>query len=245
MSEIQTNSSLKTFLITGAAHGLGQEIARQLSAENHQLILLDKDKKQLNVVYEELSLTNENIYLFPMDLIGSSAEEFALLQQGLADFPQLDGLILNAGFLPGLTPIANLDPVQWYEILQTNLNANFHLIQTCLPWLQNAIKQHNQAWLCGISDKTTQGKQAYFGAYAVAKAGLEQLIKLTALENPGLTGIISRQPGLVGHFRAKIYPAENPNHNPNLKSYQQAAAEILQACFEQKPTQDIEFIQQT
>lgn len=226
----------KTFLITGAANGLGRALAQQLHAENHQLILLDKDQKALNALYDELDQSGwNNVYLFPMDLAGSAQAEFEQLLQGLSEFSQLDGLFLNAAILPALTPIEHFDPLQWYEVMQTNLNANFHLIQTCLPKLKVADK----ALLVAISDQASAQSQAYYGAYAVAKAGLEQLIKITAKENKEIQGIIAQLPPLAGHFRTKIFPGEPPCQNETVES---AAERLLNTCFKQQTQNDIEII---
>jgi NAD(P)-dependent dehydrogenase (short-subunit alcohol dehydrogenase family) len=235
----QDSGSIKTFLITGAAHGLGRALAQHLHNQQHQLILIDKDLKALNALYDELDTAGwNNVYLFPMDLAGSAQAEFEQLQQGLASFSSLNGVFLNAGILPALTPIEHFDPLQWYEVMQTNLNANFHLIQTCLPKLQAVNQSHNQAWLVAISDQAISQPQAYYGAYAVAKAGLEQLLKLTAQENPQLQAVIARLPPLAGHFRTKIFPGEPPCQNETVES---AASRLIEACFKQQSNDDILF----
>jgi len=232
----QHSASKKTFLITGAAHGLGRALAQHLHNEQHQLILIDKDLKALNALYDELDAADwNNVYLFPMDLAGSAQAEFEQLQQGLATFSSLDGLFLNAGILPALTPIEHFDPMQWYEVMQTNLNSQFHLIQTCLPYLQNA----QQAWLVAISDQAITQPQAYYGAYAVAKVGLEQLVKLTTIENPSIHGVIAQLPPLAGHFRSKLFPGEPPCQNESVES---AAERIINSCLKQAQHADIEVL---
>lgn len=234
--DLKQNLAKKTFLITGAANGLGRALAQQLHKEHHQLILLDSDLKALNKLYDELDADGwKNVFLFPMNLAGSAQAEFEQLAEGLAGFEQLDGLFLNAAILPALTPIEHFDPLQWYEVMQTNLNANFHLIQTCLAKLKAA----DQAWLVTISDQAVQKNQPYYGAYAVAKAGLEQLTRLVVAENPTLKGVIARFPALGSHFRSKLYPGENPCQNETVET---AAERLLNACFNQQTQQDIEII---
>lgn len=230
----------KTFLITGAANGLGRALAQQLRSEQHQLILLDSDLKALNKLYDELDADGwNNVFLFPMNLAGSAQAEFEQLAQGLAGFEKLDGLFLNAAILPALTPIEHFDPTQWYEVMQTNLNANFHLIQTCLPKLKAGQHDNHQAWLVTISDQAVQNNQPYYGAYAVAKAGLEQLTRLVAAENPTLKGFIAHFPPLASHFRSKLYPGENPCQNQPLET---AAERLINACFNQQKQEDIEIL---
>jgi NAD(P)-dependent dehydrogenase (short-subunit alcohol dehydrogenase family) len=177
-----------------------------------------------------------------MDLAGSAQAEFEQLQQGFTSFASLDGVFLNAGILPALTPIEHFDPLQWYEVIQTNLNANFHLIQTCLPKLQAFNQPNNpanKAWLVAISDQAISQPQAYYGAYAVAKAGLEQLVKLTAKENDRIQGIIARLPPLAGHFRSKVFPGQPPCQNETVES---AAERIILSCLKQAQHADIEVL---
>jgi NAD(P)-dependent dehydrogenase (short-subunit alcohol dehydrogenase family) len=224
----------KTYLITGAAHGLGRELAIQLNQADQQLILLDKDLKALNKLYDELDVNGwNNIFIFPMDLAGSAQAEFEQLAQGLNGFAQLDGLFINAAILPAFTPIEHFDALQWYEVIQTNLNANFHLIQTCLPLL----KQSQSSWLVAISDQAITDNLPYYGAYSVAKAGLEQLTRLVVKENPNIEGLIARLPPLASHFRTKLFPGEPPCQNESLES---AAQRIIETCQNKQMYQDIE-----
>lgn len=236
MDLLQNLAENKTFLITGAANGLGRALAQHLHSEQHQLILLDSDLKALNKLYDELDASGwNNVFLFPMNLAGSAQAEFEQLAEGLEAFPKLDGLFLNAAILPALTPIEHFDPIQWYEVMQTNLNANFHLIQTCLP----KLKASHQAWLVTISDQAVKNNQQYYGAYSVAKAGLEQLTQLVVEENANLQGVIAHFPALASHFRSKLYPGEPPCQNETVES---AAERLIATCFKQQTHDDITFL---
>jgi NAD(P)-dependent dehydrogenase (short-subunit alcohol dehydrogenase family) len=224
----------KTYLITGAAHGLGRELALKLNQADHQLILLDKDLKALNKLYDELDQKGwNNLYLFPMDLAGSAQAEFEQLAQGLNGFSTLEGLIINAAILPAFTPIEHFDALQWYEVMQTNLNANFHLIQTCLPLLNQA----QSSWLVTLSDQAVAENLPFYGAYSVAKAGLEQLTRVVVKENPRIQGFIARLPPLASHFRTKLFPGEPPCQNESLES---AAQRIIESFQNTQMYQDIE-----
>lgn len=213
----------KTYLITGAAHGLGRELTLQLAAQNSSLILLDKDQKTLNQLYDELETNfpeNTGIFLQPFDLTFANSDDYASLACGLNHQAKIDGIFLNAASIAGLTPLENLDAKTWYETLQTNLNANFHLIQASLEQLKKS-----NGFICAITDKFAKENPAYYGAYGVAKAGLEQLIKTLAAEQKNITTHLLELEPMQGHFRSKTYPSENPK---NLKNYQETAQEILE-----------------
>lgn len=200
--------SKKTYLITGAAKGLGAELAKQLAQNGHSVVLLDKDNKALNDVYDEIKAAGfeDNIALYPMDLLGANEQDFIELAQILEqNYTALNGVFLNAAILPAFTPIENFDYKQWYEVMQTNLNANFHLIQQLLKLLHK-----EQSCLVAITDNNLEQHPAYYGAYAVAKAGLAQLIKIVAAENSELNCFEARLNTFATEARGRLFPGENP-----------------------------------
>lgn len=228
---------MSTYLITGAAQGLGKAIALGLAKNNNNLILLDKDLEALNLVYDELmALDNCDPALFPMDLLGANIDHYGQLQETLTnEYGHLDGVFLNAAILPAFTPIEFFDYKQWYEVLHTNLNANFHLIQQCLPLIRGGeIKSK----LVAILDQSIEDHPAYYGAYGVAKAGLEQLMITTAYENASAN--IDFYSAKLGPFqsatRSRQFPSEDPT---TLPTSEDMAKHLLQIVLEGLHAEDI------
>jgi len=207
---------MNTYLITGAAQGLGQHLTYQLAKDNNQLILLDKDLKTLNFLYDDITANDDlkaDIALFPMDLLGANIEHYQQLQDALTEnYGELDGVFLAAATLPAFTPIEHFDFEQWYEVLHTNLNANFHLIQKCLPLL----RKKPESFLTAILDNNIESHPAYYGAYGVAKAGLEQLMKTTAMENKqtGIRFYNAKLDAFQSNTRSRQFPSEDPSTIP-------------------------------
>ncbi|WP_319379625.1 SDR family NAD(P)-dependent oxidoreductase [Thiomicrorhabdus sp.] len=219
----------KTYLITGAAKGLGRELSIQLYDAGHQLILLDKELKALNALYDELKDSEERVALYPIDLLGANINDYQNMQSILSEaYPQgLDAVVLNAAILPAFTPIEHFDYSQWYEVLHTNLNANFHLIQQTLPLLKTA----KQGKLCAVTDLDSKKTPAYYGAYGVAKAGLAQLMESVAAENSTskLNCYLAELPAFASDTRGRLYPGENPYE---LTSAANAAKSIYNALLQ-------------
>lgn len=228
---------MSTYLITGAAQGLGHALTLALAKNNNQLILLDKDLEALNLVYDELAASGScEPALFPMDLLGANIDHYEQLQDTLTtEYGHLDGAFLNAAILPAFTPVEFFDYKQWYEVLHTNLNANFHLIQQCLPLLKN---NKGQAKLVAILDQSVDSHPAYYGAYGVAKAGLEQLMLTTAYENASLN---------IDFYNAKLNPFQSdtrsrqfPSEDPTtLPTADKMAKHLLQIVLEGLHAEDI------
>ncbi|MDX1353389.1 MAG: SDR family NAD(P)-dependent oxidoreductase [Thiomicrorhabdus sp.] len=223
---------MQTYLITGAAQGLGNAIARQLIKLNHQVILLDKELKRLNAFYDEIAeseLSIDLVALYPMDLLGANIDHYKAFTENLSqEYGHIDGVFLNAATLPAFTPIEHFDYTQWYEVLHTNLNANFHLIQQTLPLLANS----KEGKLIAISDNNIKQHPAYYGAYGVAKAGLEQLLKTVAQESKqsSIHCYLAHLETFATESRGRLFPGENPN---DLISAQDMASFVLDSVFDQ------------
>ena len=75
---------MKTYLITGAAQGLGRELAISLAKKNNKLILLDKDITTLNLFYDDLIKNfNCDVTLIPMDLLGATNQDYEQVKENL------------------------------------------------------------------------------------------------------------------------------------------------------------------
>lgn len=225
---MQTNH--KTYLITGAAQGLGKQLSKQLAQAGHQVVLLDKEMKALNSLYDELEAEHPNqAALYPMDLLGANIDNYQELQSNLLQaYGHIDGVFLNAAILPAFTPIEHFDYSQWYEVLHTNLNANFHLIQQSLAMMANS--QSGQ--IIAISDNNINQHPAYYGAYGVAKAGLEQLMKTVAAETKEqpIECYLAQIETFASQTRGRLFPGENPN---SLTSAEDVASYIIDAISNQ------------
>ncbi|QAB15346.1 SDR family NAD(P)-dependent oxidoreductase [Hydrogenovibrio thermophilus] len=230
---------MSIYLITGAAEGLGRSLALASAHDNNQLILLDKNLKGLNHLYD--TLVDSDDYqaqpaLFPMDLLGANIEHYGQLRTTLEnEYGHLDGVFLNAATLPAFTPVEYFDYIQWYEVLHTNLNANFHLIQQTLPLLRAA----DAGQLVAILDGNLEDNPAYYGAYGVAKAGLEQLMKTVALENQKspLRFYSAKLGAFQSNTRSRQFPSENPETIP---TSQVIAAELLKALQDDSTTDSLQ-----
>ena len=217
----------QTILITGAADGLGRAMAILLAQNQNQLLLLDKNLPALNALYDELATKDCEPAIIPFDLQGANPDDYQQLRETLQQqYGKLDVLFLNAATLPGFTPLEAFDVTQWYQVLQVNLNANFHLIQNCLTLL----KYSSDGKLVSIIDQEIEKHPAYYGAYGVAKAGLEQLMKTVAKEQSqcGITFYNAKLEAFASNTRSRQFPSENPN---NLPSTTQTATQLLDIVF--------------
>jgi NAD(P)-dependent dehydrogenase (short-subunit alcohol dehydrogenase family) len=199
----------RVILVTGAANGIGKAVVKDMAAHGATTVLLDRDVKGLEQTYDEIvAAGHPQPAIYPMDLQGATPDDYtqfaATLEQ---EFNQLDGLIHNAAQLGALVPFANFEHELWFQTLQTNLNAPYLMTMACLGLLYAST----DASIVFTSDAVGRHGKAYWGAYAVSKAGLEAFMQVLAdeLEANTTIRVNSLDPGPVRTtLRRTAYPAE-------------------------------------
>jgi len=211
----------KTILVTGAGDGIGRAAALSYAAHGATVILLGRTESKLEQVYDEIEQGGgPRPALVELDLATATEDNVIHLADGLAgEFPQLDGLLHNAGILGERRPIESTAYDSWQRVMQVNVNAQFLLTRHLLPLLQAAPSSSIIFTSSGVGRK---GK-AYWGAYAVSKFATEGFMQVLAseLENTSTVRVNSLNPGPTNTaMRRSAYPAERPTDNP-------APAEIM------------------
>lgn len=200
----------RAILVTGAAGALGRVAARACAAAGGRVILLDKDIAGLETLRDEI-LTERpgaDLGLFPMDLAGAMPEHYQQLAEILKFYtPSLHGILHNAAHLDFLEPLECLPPERWFLSLQVNLNAPYLLTRACF----SLLKASGEASVVFTSDSSARQQDAYWGAYGVAKVGLEALARILAQEweSAGILRANVLVPGPVcTPIRCRAFPGE-------------------------------------
>jgi NAD(P)-dependent dehydrogenase (short-subunit alcohol dehydrogenase family) len=212
----------RIILITGAADGIGRGLARSCAKYGATVVMLDRNVRGLEQVYDEiLAAGHPEPALYPLDLQGATPDDYATLAQTIErEFRHLHGLVHNAALLGALIPLAHFDDELWYQVMQINLNAPYLLTRACLDLM---TRSGDDASIVFTSDAAGRRGKAYWGAYGVAKAGLENLMQILADELEANTPVRANSidPGAVRTaLRLIAYPGED-------RSRLRAADEVL------------------
>lgn len=205
----------KTILVTGAGDGIGAVAAKTFAAYGATVILTGKTKPKLEKIYDEIvEAQHPEPIIHPIDFTGASVDDYVSMADALEkNFGKLDGLLHNAAQLGLMTPLSSYTPADWVKTLHTNLTAPFLLTQALIPLLMKA----DNASIIFTTDRVGQNPNAYWGAYGVSKAGIDNLMVTLAEELDNTTNIRvnSIEPGAIRTaLRRNAFPGEVPIEVP-------------------------------
>ncbi len=205
----------RVVLVTGATSGLGRALAIECARAGATVILSGRNKGKLERVYDEIeALQAPRPAIAILDLATATAADYDGLERTIqSEFGRLDGLVLSAGVLGDRTPLEQYDVPTWCRVLHVNLTAPFILTQVMLP----NLRRSPDASVIFVSSGVVHHSRPYWGAYAVAKTGLEAVRSMWSQELEGEPNIRvnSVNPGRMRTpMRSAAYPAEDPNTLP-------------------------------
>lgn len=153
---------MKSFLIVGGTSGIGLETAKLLSGNNNRVIILSREKKNLE------GILNAEFYETDITI---TADEFPQI----ADM--LDGIVYCPGTI-NLTPFRGLKTEDFQKDLEVNLLGAVKVINKYLPNLKAAGK----AGIVLFSTVAVQTGMQYHASIAAAKGAVEGLTRSLAAE---------------------------------------------------------------
>jgi SDR family mycofactocin-dependent oxidoreductase len=178
----------RTVLVTGAARGQGRSHALLFAREGASLALCDICEDVGTVLYglgteEELAETARMCQAEGAKVIAervdvrSYPEVEAFVDRAVAEFGKVDVALANAGIF-GMTPIAEMPPEQFADMVDINLKGVFHTIRAVLPGMKfqqygRIIATGSVCSLVGVPN---------VGHYVAAKHGVAGLVKSVAKE---------------------------------------------------------------
>ncbi|MCL4768024.1 MAG: SDR family NAD(P)-dependent oxidoreductase [Hyphomicrobiaceae bacterium] len=198
-------------LITGASRGIGRAVALAFAREGAHVILLARTQGALEEVDDEVREAGGSATLLQLDLRNGDKLD-ALGPTLFQRWGKLDILVGNAGILGPLSPLGHITADAWADVMNINLTANWRLIRTCDPLLRKS----DAGRAIFVTSGAAAGTHAYWGPYAVSKAGLEALVRTWAQElerTPVRANLINPGPVRTG-MRAKAFPGEDPRMLP-------------------------------
>jgi NAD(P)-dependent dehydrogenase (short-subunit alcohol dehydrogenase family) len=198
----------RVVLITGATGGLGAVAARAAAKAGATVVLLGRTIPKLEKLYDAIVADGgPTPAIYPMDLGGASEKDFLDLATVVEEqLGGLHGLMHCAAELGNLSPLADVDGDRWARLLHVNLTAPFLLTRELLPLLVKS----GRGSVVFTGDSAVGAGKAYWGAYGVAKLGLQGYANILAEETEsfGLKVYVFTPGPMRSNIRLRAYPGE-------------------------------------
>ncbi|MGI9336846.1 MAG: SDR family NAD(P)-dependent oxidoreductase [Gammaproteobacteria bacterium] len=173
-----TASTTRAIAVTGAASGIGAALCRRLAGQATSLLIHTSTNAEL---LERVAATARASGSTVLTVVGDLASERTaaeLVEVAQLGFGRLDALVSNAGFADW-TPFDDLDKATIERSFQSMTGAFLRLMQAAAPMLQACDSGRAVAVSSFVAHRFHLNGDN-FTASAVAKAGLEALVRSLA-----------------------------------------------------------------
>lgn len=158
-----------TYLIIGAAGGIGSELARRLTAAGNRVLLCGRSEPPLTTLAAEL---DQPLQVFDASDWNATA---AAVERCVEEFGRLDGAVNLAGSII-LKPAHLTSPADWDEAISQNLTTAFGLVRSAAP----AMRKNGGGSIVLLSSGAAALGLVNHEAIAAVKSGVEGLVRAAA-----------------------------------------------------------------
>jgi 3-oxoacyl-[acyl-carrier protein] reductase len=157
----------KVAVVTGGSRGIGFAIAHALAAQGAKVAITGLNESHL----AEARLKLERVAPDGVETRRADVRRYADVEQAIGAavqrFGGLDILVNNAG-VGVFADVTAMTPVQWADVIETNLTGVFNACHVALPHMQ----RRGSGFIIDISSLSGKNPFAGAAAYCASKAGL-------------------------------------------------------------------------
>lgn len=173
--EIKGRFKNQHVLITGAARGIGFEIAMHFAREGAYLSIIDNHSENLTKAVSALKKEAKKVWGDQVD-VSNRKMVFEAVDKIESRFP-VDVLINNAGIAME-QPFLEIEEKDWNRILEINLSGMFHMSQAVC----RKMVVRKKGVVVNMGSKNGMDGEAGYAHYNTSKGGVIMLTKTMALE---------------------------------------------------------------
>jgi 3-hydroxybutyrate dehydrogenase len=167
----------KVCIVTGAASGIGKEIALAFAAEGAKVAITDLNREAAQAAAAELAGRGCTAMAVAMD-VTDEAQVSAATDEVVAAWGGIDVLVSNAG-IQIVHPLQDYPFADWKKMLAIHLDGAFLTTRACLPHMYASGRGGAVIYMGSVHSKEASMLKS---AYVTAKHGLIGLCKVVAKE---------------------------------------------------------------
>lgn len=203
-------------IITGAASGIGKELAKGLAEAGSHIVIADINMEGAKQVAEQIRQLGVRTLAVQVDITNEQQIQ-DMIQAVMDAFGRIDVLINNAG-IGARIEIEQMEYKDWQRMMDVNMNSVF-LMSKAVGQVMIEQRQGSIINISSISGLVVNVPQ-YQAAYNASKAGVIMITRSMALEWARYNIRINTiAPGYMKtEMTAKDFD-ENADHNPMVKKW--------------------------
>jgi len=190
-------------LVTGGTGGIGTAIVKRLASLGHKVATNYRDEAKAKTWAEQMKAQGVNVAMAKGDVSDPASAE-SVIKSVEQQIGPVDILVNNAGITRDTT-FHKMSPMQWQEVINTNLNSCFNVTRAVIEGMRG------RKWGRIVQISSINGQKGQYGQanYAAAKAGMHGFTISLAQENAkfGIT-VNTVSPGYVATDMVMAVPAE-------------------------------------
>lgn len=164
----------KVAVVTGAASGMGLEIARLFVAQGAKVIAADWHGEKIEAAANQIGGA-----IVPVTAnVAVEDECVAMVDRALSEFGRIDILVNNAGVMDAFQSVADVDNETWRRVLSVNLDGPMFAMRRAVP----LMLQQGGGAIVNIASVAGLGGGAAGAAYTASKHALIGLGQSTAYQ---------------------------------------------------------------
>jgi len=167
----------KIAYVTGAASGIGKEIALEFARQGAKIVVADLNKQAADAATAEIEKAGSKAIGVAVDVV-DEAQVDASVQAGVKAFGNIDILVSNAG-IQIVHPIEEFSYAEWKKLLAIHLDGAFLTTRACVKQMIASKKGGSIIYMGSVHSKEASVLKA---PYVTAKHGLIGLAKTIAKE---------------------------------------------------------------
>jgi len=177
MSAMEIDLTGKAALVTGGSRGIGKVIALAMAGKGARVAICGRKQENLDKAVEDFQKQGFEVLARPAHV--GKADQVAALFEAIRDrFGRLDILVNNVG-MNILTPsVSEVEESLWDKIIESNLKGPFLVSSHAVK----LMKEGGGGKIINISSVAARKAARGMGVYGVAKAGVEMLTRVLAVE---------------------------------------------------------------
>jgi 3-hydroxybutyrate dehydrogenase len=166
----------KVCVVTGAASGIGKEIALIYAREGGKIVIADLNLEAAQATADELKAAGKQAMAVAMN-VTDEAQVNAGIAEVIAAWGRIDVLVSNAG-IQIIHPVEDFPYEEWKKLLSIHLDGAFLTTKACLPHMYKA-GSGSVIYMGSVHSKEASKLKS---AYVTAKHGLIGLAKAVSKE---------------------------------------------------------------